>query len=198
VLVGSIGGRYEGEWKEGRRHGVGVRHWSDGGHYEGGWSEDYLHGEGLFCSKDGRRFQGSWTKREIKEGVLTEADGTCWRFRLRGPKGLDSLAASEFASKERMEGPVAPPPAVLAARAAAKDVRDTAAQRAPEVAQELAEHHREWLMLGSAMNVTWGAKETELKGKFFLHIVVMTTGGGREGKGSGEKIDAARCGREAS
>lgn len=39
------GEKYEGEWKEGIRHGQGRRHYPDGSVYDGGWSRDKKHGQ---------------------------------------------------------------------------------------------------------------------------------------------------------
>lgn len=40
----STGEIYQGEWKEGIRHGQGRRHYPDGSIYEGGWERDKKHG----------------------------------------------------------------------------------------------------------------------------------------------------------
>ena len=39
------GERYEGDWKDGIRHGKGRRYYSDGSIYDGGWDRDKKHGK---------------------------------------------------------------------------------------------------------------------------------------------------------
>ncbi len=42
------GGRYEGEWRDGRRHGWGTFVHPDGYRFEGEWKEGNRHGKGTF------------------------------------------------------------------------------------------------------------------------------------------------------
>ena len=48
-------GRYQGEWKEGRRHGWGIFMHPDGYRYEGYWENDLPHGNGTARDADGDR-----------------------------------------------------------------------------------------------------------------------------------------------
>ena len=74
---------YEGQWKNGKRHGRGKQYWtdgsvyegfwvndmanvygrlihSDGDVYEGEWHDDKAQGKGLYIHKDGARYEGDW------------------------------------------------------------------------------------------------------------------------------------------
>ncbi|MCX7679923.1 MAG: hypothetical protein N2316_12010, partial [Spirochaetes bacterium] len=46
IKLEASGERYEGEWKEGLRHGIGRAHWPDGDSYIGQWMHDHPHGKG--------------------------------------------------------------------------------------------------------------------------------------------------------
>lgn len=61
----SKGGHYEGEFKDGYRHGFGKRVWGDGNFYEGEWHLGLQHGKGVYGSKYGPEKEGTW-----KEGTL--------------------------------------------------------------------------------------------------------------------------------
>jgi hypothetical protein len=55
------GNRYEGDYKEGMKHGRGIFIWADQGRYEGPFVEDGRHGVGTCRSRDGR-----WGKCEFR------------------------------------------------------------------------------------------------------------------------------------
>jgi hypothetical protein len=47
VFTWSDGSKYEGDWKDGKRHGKGIHGihgytWSDGSKFEGDWKEDWI------------------------------------------------------------------------------------------------------------------------------------------------------------
>ena len=54
------GPRYDGEVRDGKRHGQGVYEWPDGDRYEGEWREDKRHGQGVNEWPDGTRYEGEW------------------------------------------------------------------------------------------------------------------------------------------
>ena len=54
------GGIYEGGWKDGMRHGVGVQNWQDGTSYDGEFEEDRREGKGTYIWKNGERYEGDW------------------------------------------------------------------------------------------------------------------------------------------
>jgi hypothetical protein len=39
---------YEGEWRDGKRHGEGTNEWAEGQAYHGMWRDDKMHGVGTF------------------------------------------------------------------------------------------------------------------------------------------------------
>ncbi|TNV72446.1 hypothetical protein FGO68_gene666 [Halteria grandinella] len=74
------GYQYQGQWKQGDRHGQGKVIRKDGTSYEGGWQDYYRHGQGRQTDKDGTYHEGQWKEnREIgvhsyynQEGKLIE------------------------------------------------------------------------------------------------------------------------------
>ncbi len=56
----SDGSQYEGEFKNGKRHGRGVWLRTDGLRYEGEWQNDKPHGRGMATATDGRKRIGKW------------------------------------------------------------------------------------------------------------------------------------------
>lgn len=70
----SDGGRYEGEWINGRYEGRGRCEWHDGRIYEGEWKAGMAHGVGVETYPDGRiRHSGKWIKDEpIREQRMLE------------------------------------------------------------------------------------------------------------------------------
>lgn len=69
--------KYEGEWKNGLRHGVGLLSYPDGKRsYKGQWLEGNAHGYGVFSYADGSIYVGGWkeNKRHGK-GRLTLGNG---------------------------------------------------------------------------------------------------------------------------
>lgn len=54
------GAIYEGQWKEGSRHGRGVQSWPDGSYYEGYWRNNQANGKGRLVHADGDTYMGDW------------------------------------------------------------------------------------------------------------------------------------------
>jgi len=53
-------GTYDGELKEGNRHGQGAMRYASGGNYEGGFKEGKKHGKGKCLYPDGDTYEGEW------------------------------------------------------------------------------------------------------------------------------------------
>lgn len=53
-------GRYEGEWKSGKREGLGKKINTDKSFYIGNWKDSKKHGFGIFVWEDGTRYEGGW------------------------------------------------------------------------------------------------------------------------------------------
>jgi hypothetical protein len=71
------GSRYEGEWKNEKRHGYGIWTRPDGTKYAGEWMEDKPDGLGMLTNADGSIFNGEWKAgKRNGQGMLTYADGT--------------------------------------------------------------------------------------------------------------------------
>ena len=58
----SDGAKYEGEWKDGNRHGQGTHTWSDGSSYEREWKDDKKW-NGIQTNKKGEII-GKWVNGE--------------------------------------------------------------------------------------------------------------------------------------
>ena len=54
------GDKYEGEYKDGKRHGQGTYTFPDGKKYVGGWKDSKYHGQGTLTSSDGKYFVGEY------------------------------------------------------------------------------------------------------------------------------------------
>jgi hypothetical protein len=54
------GATYEGEWKDGKRHGQGIWIRPDGMRYEGSWKDDKPNGQGTLTSPKGEKRIGEW------------------------------------------------------------------------------------------------------------------------------------------
>lgn len=69
--------RYEGEFRDGQRHGYGALYYATGASYEGEWQLEQKHGRGVFTFEDGTVFDGMFAD---DQAVLSE--GQAW-----GPVG---------------------------------------------------------------------------------------------------------------
>jgi len=61
---------YFGEWKDNMKDGQGTYTWEDKTRYEGGWKQDKYHGYGIKTWSDGDRYAGGW-KEDKKHGLGT-------------------------------------------------------------------------------------------------------------------------------
>ncbi|MBF0107582.1 MAG: SUMF1/EgtB/PvdO family nonheme iron enzyme [Magnetococcales bacterium] len=70
------GVRYEGEFKDGQRHGKGIQTWPDGARYEGTFSNDKRHGRGLFTWPTQARYEGEFVDgKRHGQGVYSWPNG---------------------------------------------------------------------------------------------------------------------------
>lgn len=51
---------YQGDFKDGKKHGFGIYKWTDGSVFEGWYSEDRKEGHGKFRSANNKIFEGEW------------------------------------------------------------------------------------------------------------------------------------------
>jgi hypothetical protein len=70
VYVYKSGSRYEGQWKQGNRHGYGVYTSNDGERYEGSWSQGKASGYGVNHYKDGSEVQAGYTQGRLASTVV--------------------------------------------------------------------------------------------------------------------------------
>jgi len=68
---------YNGDIKNNRPHGFGIKNWTNGQRYSGEWIEGHPHGSGVMSYKDGRRitFSGEWNKGQQVYGTLNCISG---------------------------------------------------------------------------------------------------------------------------
>jgi len=60
-------GVYEGEWKNGMRHGVGRLWWTDDDRYIGSWKDDKKNGQGMMVWSNGDQYNGGW-RDDLRHG----------------------------------------------------------------------------------------------------------------------------------
>jgi hypothetical protein len=67
---------YDGEMKDGRRHGKGLLTYDDGSYYEGDWCNDFRQGKGLYRNADGNMYEGDWSHDgRHGKGIFRHASG---------------------------------------------------------------------------------------------------------------------------
>lgn len=86
---------YEGDFRRGRKHGVGTFTTPDGGRYVGEFVNDEITGRGERAWGDGRTYVGTFTLGEMNgEGRLIRPDGGSyeggWRMNRRHGRGVDT------------------------------------------------------------------------------------------------------------
>lgn len=67
TMVYRDGSRYTGNWVEGKRHGLGIMVYNDGSIYGGDWIDDKRHGKGIIISRNNESYSGTWVN-DKKEG----------------------------------------------------------------------------------------------------------------------------------
>ena len=71
------GASYEGQMKNGLRHGKGVYIFADGEKYEGEFVKGKRHGKGTYIWKNGEKYVGSWSNgKKHGEGIAYYKDGS--------------------------------------------------------------------------------------------------------------------------
>ena len=85
--------KYEGEWKDGKRHGKGIYTWPDGGKYDGEWEDGEIHGQGILVLSDGYTEEGEFSDNELIIGTVTWPNGE--KAFLDGSKGFSSIVEGE-------------------------------------------------------------------------------------------------------
>ena len=74
----SDGSVYDGEWRDGKRHGQG-EYEDDHSFYDGEWKDDKQHGKGTYEQKDGVTYVGDFVNNRLEgKGTLTKPDGSIY------------------------------------------------------------------------------------------------------------------------
>jgi len=100
---------YEGQWKNGLRHGTG-RIISQDGIYIGSWSKDFKEGKGKMEYCDGSTYEGAWLlgkrhgrgnwQNQIKPSLITAYSGD-WLYDMR-----EGYAELHFNTGDKFVGPI--------------------------------------------------------------------------------------------
>ena len=75
IYVYPEGNRYEGYWKNGKRHGNGIYTWINGDKYNGAWKKNKKNGKGTYTFDSGAKYIGRW-KEGKKQGRFTYISST--------------------------------------------------------------------------------------------------------------------------
>lgn len=60
LYIWKDGERYEGEWRDGKFHGKGIKTLPDGTIFDGEWTEGRPQGMGMCKYPDGAKYTGNW------------------------------------------------------------------------------------------------------------------------------------------
>ena len=124
--------KYQGEWKQGKKHGMGIftlgdgssyegnflngemtgiglRRWADGSTYSGSFKFGEMEGEGLYISNTGEKYEGTMKNNQRHgDGELTKASGDVYQgeFHTNRPhgKGTEYLASGEVYTGDFIRG----------------------------------------------------------------------------------------------
>uniref|UniRef100_A0A3B3S3X8 MORN repeat-containing protein 4 n=1 Tax=Paramormyrops kingsleyae TaxID=1676925 RepID=A0A3B3S3X8_9TELE len=81
----SSGEEYHGDWKEGRRHGLGQLKFSDGTCYTGQFENGLFNGCGVLAFPDGSRYEGDFVQGKFQGvGVFIRFDGMKFEGEFKG------------------------------------------------------------------------------------------------------------------
>jgi DNA polymerase III epsilon subunit family exonuclease len=75
----SIDARYEGQFKDGLRHGHGLLNYSNGSIFDGNWDEDKRSGYGVLTWPNGDQYKGDWSNGKMTgKAILSWASGASY------------------------------------------------------------------------------------------------------------------------
>jgi len=103
-LTYSDGDKYEGEWKDGQKHGQGTYTWSNGNKYVGEFKDGKKHGQGTFTWSNGKKYVGEF-KNGIQngQGTLTFPNGKKFKGKWKDGKPWNG---TEYDKNENIIGRV--------------------------------------------------------------------------------------------
>ena len=93
----SNGNQYDGDMKDGKKHGQGTLTYADGGSYTGQWANDKKNGKGKNIWSNGNEYDGDWKdNRRHGQGKLTYSDGGYylgeWNHDKKSGRGVNKWA----------------------------------------------------------------------------------------------------------
>ena len=78
---------YEGEWVNGSLSGQGTCTWSDGAKYVGQWKDGKYHGQGKFTITNCNKYEGEWKEGKLNgQGACTYPNGMRYEGELKDDK----------------------------------------------------------------------------------------------------------------
>lgn len=99
VMVYSNGDRYDGEYRDGQRHGCGALTFSSGRRYVGQFQRDQFHGIGVWMLENGDRYIGKFQNDKCEgEGTFVFADGSSKSGRWKNGRLVDGDLSCSRAS----------------------------------------------------------------------------------------------------
>ncbi len=92
-----IGGRYEGEYRDGFMNGHGVATFESGNRYDGEWKNGQRDGRGVFTWANGNRFEGQWVDGKRTGWGVHSFDGKRYEGEYSNdlPNGTGSYTAAD-------------------------------------------------------------------------------------------------------
>ena len=75
IFTSPRGGKYEGEYKDGKRHGQGTYTWSGGNKYEGEYKDGKIDGKGTQTFSDGGKWTGEFRKNKPWNTTIYNKNG---------------------------------------------------------------------------------------------------------------------------
>lgn len=104
TCVFSNGGKYVGEFKDGRLHGKGIFYFADGNKYIGNWDNQLREGDGRMVFSSGDEYFGEFRRNKFSgRGVMTYVSGNRYEgyWQDNKPHGQGTFS---YANGERYEG----------------------------------------------------------------------------------------------
>lgn len=101
---------YDGAWVNKKAEGFGVMRWQNGDRYEGEWKDGMRHGQGSYsCKSTGGKYEGLYEKdQKSGKGKYTYSNGDWyegdWLEGLREGDGVYTWMESKEKKEERYEG----------------------------------------------------------------------------------------------
>ncbi len=97
TYISPTGTRYEGEWENDGASGHGVCHYADGMKYDGQFESGERHGKGILISPEGDRYEGQFKNDLVNgEGIYTWGDGVRSEGEFREGKPWNVVGYDEY------------------------------------------------------------------------------------------------------